>query len=142
MPLGLRRKTRIMEKVENSTALHARRTPCLDGAITWSGFVIGTLQAFATLSMRAGAEFEISARWIDVYSELTSEQSIAAPDRARGLYPGGVRAGMIRPSPNRQDRRGRAGFLRGFPPPVSLARYESFRRRIFPNIAPIAPATA
>ena len=38
-------------------------------------------------SMVAGADFEIAARWIDVYSELTSEQSIAAPDRVGGAYP-------------------------------------------------------
>jgi hypothetical protein len=50
--------------------------------------VIKTLQAFAMSSIRAGPDFEISARWIDVYSELTSEQSIAAPDRVGEPDPG------------------------------------------------------
>jgi hypothetical protein len=58
MPLALRRKSCTMEKVENSTALHARRTLCLDAGITWSRFVIKTLQAFAMVAALRGPDFE------------------------------------------------------------------------------------
>jgi hypothetical protein len=58
MPLALRRKARTMEKVENSTALHACRTLCLDAAINWSGFTNQDASSFRDGIGACGPDFE------------------------------------------------------------------------------------
>jgi hypothetical protein len=85
-----------------------------------------------------GPDFEIVVRRFGIAFKLTSVQFLAASvptggRRSSGEFRQAARAGSGHrraPRLHLPDRRRSAGFL---------ARYESFRRGIFPNIAPVAP---